>query len=144
MSLVLCGHDSPALKCICHVYGPSQAALKISLLEASGYDVFAPWFHMLVNHQHHAIAFGGLPLLVPRSQAVDALQLLLAVEQADEAARAHPCVPRSMPKSLVWRIVLGVVFWKTATGPSLSVTFLTANRTLPSYATSDKDENSSG
>ena len=119
-------HDTVALKCICHVYSPSQAALKISALEGHGFEVFAPWFHTIANNGHMSIALGGLPILVPHRQAPAAMALLEDIETVDEVARAESGVRRSLQQSLLWRLISVFVFWFTGTGPAMNVAFLTS------------------
>lgn len=125
-----CRHDTTALTCVADVMNPSQAALKLSALEAAGFEVCMPWFHTLANLQHHAVALGGLPMLAHHDQAEDALSLLLRIEEADEAAHAVSGVKRSGPRSSFWRWVQALIYLQTGTGPSFNVTFLSLNPPL--------------
>ena len=131
-----------ALICVAHVYSPSQAGLKISALEGAGFDVFAPWYHTFCNLQYHGVALGGLPILVPRAQAEDALALLLENEIADEDARMAVPVPRHSPATLLGKILMAIVYWKTATGPALNVCFLPIDRRAAKQGDGAKENSS--
>lgn len=122
-----CRHDTGGLKCLGHCFSTAEAALKISVLEGNGFDVFAPWFHAISNMPHSAVALGGIPILVPHGQSGDAMTLLLAIEEAnDSAAKEEGAAPKplSMPRNLTLRWLTAILMFFIGTAPGLNETFL--------------------
>lgn len=67
------------LTTIAHCFRQIDAALAVSALEAAGFRVFVPHFHISGITPHFAIAFGGIPIQVPNADAHEAAVFLSAL-----------------------------------------------------------------
>lgn len=122
---------------LAYAYSPSEVALMISALEGAGFDVFAPGFHMAANAQHLSVALGGVPIMVPASQADEAAALLAAIE-ADTARNAQTATNDESPDALpaktpnpLLRALYAVFYLFTGTAPALNQRFLSHKNTVP-------------
>jgi hypothetical protein len=65
-----------ALVRVASVFNAAEFAVTRSFLAAHGIVVAAEPIHLVNNYSHYATAVGGVPVLVPASQAGDAADLL--------------------------------------------------------------------
>jgi hypothetical protein len=63
-----------------HAYGPMEAAIAFSLLEAAGILVHVQNRHMASNAWGYMTALGGMAILVPTGQAAEARKCLAGFE----------------------------------------------------------------
>ncbi|WP_170390182.1 hypothetical protein [Ruegeria arenilitoris] len=75
------GRFEKALRCmplatIAIAYRVSTAATTICALEAAGFKVFSPSFHIANTVPHYALAIGGIGIAVPAVDSAEALELL--------------------------------------------------------------------
>ncbi len=125
IELSACSHDTADLKCVCHCYNSTNAALHIAALEGAGIAAFAPWFHTVNMLPHMVVALNALPILVPRAQADDAFALLAWIEenrQNTEPAERHAA---TLPENSFLKILMGLIYYKLAAAPSLNMSLLT-------------------
>jgi len=93
--------SAPRYVTIARAYGPSEAAIAISLLRGSGIDVVSDGWQTNVVVWHWAHAMGGTHLRVRPEDVSAALELL----------DAHG--PVAPDRSALWRFIVAliVVFW---------------------------------
>ena len=111
-------------------YSSSEAALVVSALEGAGFDVLLPHFHTHALLPHQAIALGGMPLMVPRTQADEALAYLPALQASrhqETADTADTVPPQTLEKGFVRKIAALVLMLIGGVGLSLNATFLKRN-----------------
>ncbi|WP_306121195.1 hypothetical protein [Roseovarius sp. MMSF_3359] len=64
---------------IARTFRQIDAALTIAALDGAGFRVFAPHFHIHGTTPHFAIAYGGIAIQVPDSEAPEAVAFLHAL-----------------------------------------------------------------
>ncbi len=73
------------LSTIALAYRVSTAETTICALEAAGFRVFSPGFHIASTAPHYALAIGGIRIAVPLDQSAEALALLHSFSQTPSA-----------------------------------------------------------
>ena len=81
--------DRPAdaLVRVATVFNAAEFAVTRSFLAAHGIIVAAEPIHLINNFSHLATAIGGVPILVPASQAGEATDLLAALRRGERTSR---------------------------------------------------------
>jgi hypothetical protein len=72
------------------VFNAAEFGVTRSFLAAHGILIAAEPIHLINNYSHLATALGGIPILVPASQAGEAAELLIEVEEAGHGGRISP------------------------------------------------------
>ena len=72
------------------VFNAAEFGVTRSFLTAHGIVIAAEPIHLINNYSHLATALGGIPILVPASQAGEAAELLIVVEEAGHGGRISP------------------------------------------------------
>lgn len=72
------------------LFNAAEFGVTRSFLAAHGILIAAEPIHLINNYPHLATALGGIPILVPASQAGEAAELLIEVEEAGHGGRISP------------------------------------------------------
>ncbi len=96
------------LTTIAHCFRQIDAALAISALEAAGFRVFVPHFHISGITPHFAIAFGGIPIQVPDADAHEAATFLTALHMPP--ATETPTAPAGFRRGW-WYSIQQILFY---------------------------------
>lgn len=79
-----------ALVRVATVFNAAEFGVTRSFLAAHGILIAAEPIHLINNYSHLATALGGIPILVPASQAGEAAELLTVVDEAGHGGRMSP------------------------------------------------------
>lgn len=82
--------QADALVRVATVFNAAEFGVTRSFLVAHGILIAAEPIHLINNYSHLATALGGIPILVPASQAGEAAELLIVVEEAGHGRRMNP------------------------------------------------------
>jgi len=72
------------------VFNAAEFGVTRSFLVAHGIVIAAEPIHLINNYSHLATALGGIPILIPASQAAEAAELLSVVDKAGHGGRMNP------------------------------------------------------
>lgn len=128
-----------ALVSVAICYRTSRASVLISALEAAGFMVFAPGFHITSASPHTSLAHHGIQICVPRNEATDALEFLNAVldgqvtalEPAEQEMTPDPdTCPPPKPGWRLWadRILPGIIWLFFSISPAPDMVHLNMRR----------------
>lgn len=97
------------------VFNAAEFAVTRSFLAAHGIIVAAEPLHLINNFSHLATAIGGVPILVPASQAGEAADLLAALRWGEQTRRRS--LLRWMGYVLLFGVVCGLGVAPPSSGP---------------------------
>lgn len=100
------GRRACTLVRVATVFNAAEFAVTRSFLAAYGIIIAAEPIHLVNNYSHYANALGGIPILVPASQAGEAEELLTGVERAVQGSRMSPF--RRLGYLLLFGVIVGL------------------------------------
>ena len=108
----MAGHQADTLLRVASVFNAAEFGVTRSFLAAHGILIAAEPIHLINNYSHYATALGGIPILVPASQATEAAELLTAIDEAVQEGRM------SLFRRLGYILLFGVFFGLGVAPPS--------------------------